>query len=238
MATRYQGPGTTSAGAFFQNQRAAPGPAAGYMPKPAINMNASMSSLASSMSGMPQPQMQPLAQPRTRQGSNGGTPRTPGSTGSGGGGGGGSGKRMDRKDTKDTAWVHWRALREFLAAWADKGEFFVASSKLRRLWQARRQLQEAGGCTQRSSPWTLSTRTLLRVGQSQPNAMRLPVSWLYIVASSTPAAPGAAPVCTSRSDRADRSVHQTGKTLHTSSDIADAQNPRRRAPRPVTSSRA
>lgn len=31
-------------------------------------------------------------------------------------------RRPDRKDTKETAWVHWRALRDFLAAWADKGE--------------------------------------------------------------------------------------------------------------------
>lgn len=120
MASRFgAGPGTTSAGAFFQNQRP------GYKP-PAMGMNGAM----------PQPQMQPLSNGNgngnggpmraVRQGSNGGHPRAHGSGSSSGGrdglgGGGGSGKRMDRKDTKDVAWVHWRALKDFLAAWADKG---------------------------------------------------------------------------------------------------------------------
>lgn len=29
---------------------------------------------------------------------------------------------LRKKDTKETAWVHWRALKDFLAAWAEKGE--------------------------------------------------------------------------------------------------------------------
>lgn len=124
MASRFgAGPGTTSAGAFFQNQRPA------YM------------RMASDQkpNGMPQPQMQPLnnsqnghppngapgmRQVRQQASNGGGTSRGPTPGGGPGpiGGGGGSGKRMDRKDTKDVAWVHWRALKDFLAAWADKGE--------------------------------------------------------------------------------------------------------------------
>lgn len=127
MASRYAqgGPGTTSAGAFFQNQRAPQQ----YKPLAGMGMNGGMNMNGAGMGagmngGMPQPQMQPVANggaPRAvRRGSNGGTARgpTPGSEGRSG-----SGKRMDRKDTKDTAWVHWRALKDFLSAWADKGEY-------------------------------------------------------------------------------------------------------------------
>jgi hypothetical protein len=30
-------------------------------------------------------------------------------------------RRPDKKDTKEVAWVHWRALKDFLATWIDKG---------------------------------------------------------------------------------------------------------------------
>lgn len=41
--------------------------------------------------------------------------------------GGGSGQRNpDRKDTKEVAWVHWRALKDFLTAWGDKGASSVS----------------------------------------------------------------------------------------------------------------
>lgn len=146
MASRYAqgGPGTTSAGAFFQNQRAPQQ----YKPLAGMGMNGGMNMNGGGMNGMggmPQPQMQPVnGQPRAvRQGSNGGTPRgpTPGSDGHGQQSRSGSGKRMDRKDTKDTAWVHWRALKDFLAAWADKGESNLARSMcqlrwLRRAWRS------------------------------------------------------------------------------------------------------
>lgn len=37
--------------------------------------------------------------------------------------GGGGQRKPDRKDTKEVAWVHWRALKDFLTAWGDKGAF-------------------------------------------------------------------------------------------------------------------
>jgi len=30
-------------------------------------------------------------------------------------------RRPEKKDTKEVAWVHWRALKDFLASWIDKG---------------------------------------------------------------------------------------------------------------------
>lgn len=40
----------------------------------------------------------------------------------GGGGVAGAPRRTERKDAKEVAWVHWRALKDFLAAWAEKGK--------------------------------------------------------------------------------------------------------------------
>lgn len=40
---------------------------------------------------------------------------------SSGSGAGGGQRKPERKDTKEVAWVHWRALKDFLTAWGDKG---------------------------------------------------------------------------------------------------------------------
>lgn len=49
------------------------------------------------------------------------------------GGGGGSGappmRKPDRKDAKEVAWVHWRALKDFLTAFGDKGAFHGARAQ-------------------------------------------------------------------------------------------------------------
>jgi hypothetical protein len=47
--------------------------------------------------------------------------------------GGGSGAPMrkpDRKDAKEVAWVHWRALKDFLTSFGDKGGFHGQERRL------------------------------------------------------------------------------------------------------------